>query len=43
LGDEKMIHAAGHHHGVVVSDLRKPYYRGNFVVAKRILNDKHYQ
>jgi cell wall-associated NlpC family hydrolase len=43
LGDGKMIHAAGHHHGVVVSDLRKPYYRGNFVVAKRILNDKHYQ
>ena len=43
LGDGKMIHAADHHHGVVVSDLRKPYYRGNFVVAKRILNDKHYQ
>ena len=31
------------HHGVVVSDLCKPYFRGNFVVAKRILNDKHYQ
>jgi len=43
LGDGKMIHAADHHHGVVVSDLHIPYYRGNFVVAKRILNDKHYQ
>ena len=43
LGDGKMIHAAGHHHGVVVSDLRNPYYRGNFVVAKRIINDNHYQ
>lgn len=42
LGDGKMIHAADHHHGVVVSDLHIPYYRGNFVVAKRILNDKHY-
>jgi cell wall-associated NlpC family hydrolase len=37
LGEGKMIHAADSRHGVVVSDLRKPYYRGKFVVAKRIL------
>jgi cell wall-associated NlpC family hydrolase len=43
LGDGKMIHAADHRHGVVVSDLRKSYYRGNFVVAKRIINDNHYR
>jgi hypothetical protein len=43
LGDGKMIHASGHHYGVVISDLRKPYYRGNFVVAKRIISDNHYQ
>lgn len=43
LGEGKMIHAADSRHGVVVSDLRQPYYRGKFVVAKRILKEEHYQ
>ena len=43
LGEGKMIHAADSRHGVVVSDLRKPYYRGKFVVAKRILKEEQYQ
>jgi hypothetical protein len=37
LGEGKMIHAASHGHGVMVSDLHNPYYRSNFVVAKRLL------
>lgn len=36
LGEGKMIHAASHSRGVTVSDLRQPYYRHNFVVAKRL-------
>ena len=36
LGEGKMIHAASHSRGVTVSDLRQPYYRRNFVVAKRL-------
>jgi cell wall-associated NlpC family hydrolase len=38
LGDGKMIHAAGRKEGVVVTDLRQPYFRGKFVVAKRLVN-----
>ena len=37
LGDGTMIHAASHGHGVLVSDLHRPYYRNNFVVAKRLI------
>lgn len=37
LGEGKMIHASSHRRGVVVSDLHQPYYRGAFVVAKRLL------
>jgi hypothetical protein len=37
LGDGKMIHAASHGHGVMVTDLHQPYYRSNFVVAKRLI------
>jgi cell wall-associated NlpC family hydrolase len=43
LGEGKMIHAADSRHGVVVSDLRQAYYRGKFVVAKRILTEEQYQ
>jgi cell wall-associated NlpC family hydrolase len=43
LGEGKMIHAADSRHGVVVSDLCKPYYRGKFVVAKRVLKEGQYQ
>jgi cell wall-associated NlpC family hydrolase len=39
LGAGKMIHASDHRHGVVVSDLHEPYYRSNFVVAKRLLQE----
>lgn len=37
LGEGKMIHASCHRRGVIVSDLHQPYYRGAFVVAKRLL------
>ena len=40
VGESKMIHAADGRHGVVESDLRQPYYRGKFVVAKRILKEE---
>jgi cell wall-associated NlpC family hydrolase len=36
LGEGKMIHASSHRHGVIITDLRQPYYEGNFVVAKRV-------
>jgi cell wall-associated NlpC family hydrolase len=36
LGEGKMIHASSHRRGVTVSDLCQPYYRRNFVVAKRV-------
>ena len=37
LGEGKMIHASSHKRGVAVADLYQPYYRGNFVVAKRLI------
>lgn len=43
LGDGKMIHASNRRHGVIVTDLRQPYFEGTFVVAKRILKDKYHQ
>ncbi len=36
LGDGKMIHASSPRTGVVVTNLRQPYYEGTFVVAKRV-------
>ncbi len=36
LGEGKMIHASSHRHGVIITDLRQPYYEGTFVVAKRV-------
>ena len=36
LGDGKMIHASGRRLGVIISDLRQPYYEGGFVVARRL-------
>ena len=36
LGGGKMIHASNPRNGVTVTDLRQPYYEGNFVVAKRV-------
>jgi len=36
LGDGKMIHASGHHRGVIITDLRQSYCQGAFVVAKRL-------
>ena len=43
LGEGKMIHASNRRHGVIVSDLRQPYFEGNFVVAKRVLKDNNHQ
>ncbi len=44
LGEGKMIHASSHSRGVTVSDLSQPYYRRNFVVAKRLFTaPKPYQ
>ena len=37
LGEGKMIHASSHRRGVIFSDLQQTYYRGAFVVAKRLL------
>ena len=36
LGDGKMIHASNPRNGVIVTNLREPYYQGTFVVAKRV-------
>ena len=36
LGDGKMIHASNRRNGVIVTNLREPYYQGTFVVAKRV-------
>jgi len=36
LGEGKMIHDSNPRIGVTVTDLRKPYYEGTFVVAKRV-------
>ncbi|MBW1990601.1 MAG: C40 family peptidase [Deltaproteobacteria bacterium] len=37
LGEGKMIHASsGRRRGVIITDLRQPYYQRTFVVAKRV-------
>lgn len=36
LGEGKMIHASNPRSGVIITDLRQPYYQGTFVVAKRV-------
>ncbi|MDI6853074.1 MAG: NlpC/P60 family protein [Deltaproteobacteria bacterium] len=41
LGEGKMIHASSQSRGVIVTDLRQPYYQGSFVVAKRVF-EMHY-
>lgn len=41
LGEGKMIHASNHRYGVVVTDLRQPYYEGTFEVAKRVFEVKY--
>lgn len=40
LGEGKMIHASNHRNGVIVTDLRQPYYQSTFVVAKRVFEVK---
>jgi hypothetical protein len=37
LGDGKMIHASTQRYGVIISDLRQPYYEGKLEVAKRVI------
>lgn len=41
LGEGKMIHASNPRSGVVITDLRQPYYQSTFVVAKRVF-EVHY-
>lgn len=41
LGEGKMIHASNHRYGVIVTDLRQPYYEGTFEVAKRVFEVKY--
>lgn len=41
LGEGKMIHASNPRTGVVITDLRQPYYQNTFVVAKRVF-EVHY-
>jgi|UniRef100_A0A7C3WTI4 cell wall-associated NlpC family hydrolase len=42
LGEGKMIHASSSRSGgVVITDLREPYYQNTFVVAKRIFEVKY--
>jgi len=41
LGEGKMIHASNHRYGVVITDLRQPYYEGTFEVAKRVFEVKY--
>lgn len=36
LGEGKMIHASNPRNGVIITDLRQPYYQNTFVVAKRV-------
>jgi len=36
LGEGKMIHASNPRTGVVITDLRQPYYQSTFVVARRV-------
>jgi cell wall-associated NlpC family hydrolase len=43
LGEGKMIHASNHRYGVIVTDLRQPYYEGTFEVAKRVFEVKYTQ
>src|SRR5579862_387363 len=35
IGDGRFLHAAGHRHGVIVSDLSRPYYRNRYAGARR--------
>jgi cell wall-associated NlpC family hydrolase len=35
IGDGRFLHAAGHRHGVIVSDLSRPYYRSRYAGARR--------
>jgi|WetSurMetagenome_2_1015567.scaffolds.fasta_scaffold133772_2 cell wall-associated NlpC family hydrolase len=41
LGEGKMIHASSYRTGVIVTDLRQPYYEGTFEVAKRVFEVKY--
>lgn len=42
LGEGKMIHSSsGRSGGVVITDLREPYYQNTFVVAKRVFEVKY--
>jgi cell wall-associated NlpC family hydrolase len=42
LGEGKMIHASsGRSRGVIITDLREPYYQNTFVVAKRVFEVKY--
>ncbi|MBM4301106.1 MAG: NlpC/P60 family protein [Deltaproteobacteria bacterium] len=41
LGEGKMIHASNHRYGVVITDLRQPYYEGTLEVAKRVFEVKY--
>jgi hypothetical protein len=40
LGDGKMIHASGRRFGVIITDLRQPFYEGGFVVARRLFEQQ---
>lgn len=35
IGDGRFLHAAGRRHGVIVSDLSRPYYRNRYAGARR--------
>jgi len=35
IGDGRFLHAAGHRHGVIVSELSRPYYRLRYAGARR--------
>ncbi len=43
LGDGKMIHASNYRNGVIVTNLREPYYQGTFEVAKRVFEVEYPQ
>lgn len=44
LGEGKMIHASSSRSGgVIITDLREPYYQNTFVVAKRVFEVKYPQ
>ena len=40
LGEGKMMHASDYRNGVIVSDLRQPYFERTFVVAKRVFESR---